>query len=321
MWWSRMNNVILGSGIVGLLAKFILGSNWKIVPFYKSRFFTFSPPLDDNFIIRDEKLDQFVADLQGVPRCPLFVYRCAWSIRGILYPHFDKRLCLDWLTKIFGSQVPTQSEIYLTNRMNLSVYDLRVNEIYQNLLRLYLPELKQEKTKGEISEIGEHYLIRNGVKEEFDNAVSTIPLDILCKLTQRRLELPAKTLHYLHVETSNLDFEGHNQALVVDDVFTFYKVTNIAPRRYMFYCLDKIDNPGLYFRAIIPNDFDILDGTSIERVLPVGEMPKLDWTEAFGIFCVGSCAQHDWCMDVGSCVLRLLRYAQRGHKPAKPRSL
>jgi len=49
-------NIILGSGIIGLLAKLILGQDWKIIPFYRSRYFSFNPALDDNFIIRDEIL-------------------------------------------------------------------------------------------------------------------------------------------------------------------------------------------------------------------------------------------------------------------------
>ena len=44
-------NVIFGAGVVGLIARHVLVGNWQIVPFGRSRFFSFNPPLDDNFMI------------------------------------------------------------------------------------------------------------------------------------------------------------------------------------------------------------------------------------------------------------------------------
>jgi hypothetical protein len=307
-------NVIFGSGIVGLLAKAILGPEWTIVPFYRSRFFTFNPALDDNFIIRDEGLDQFIKDLTGNPSTPVYVYRRAWSISGQLVPEYDAGLCKDWLAKIFGAQIPPQSEVYHANRMDLFVYDIRVNQLYQDLVNANLPELKEEAAKGLITSIGDHHFVRDGKRTDFDNAVSTIPLNALCGLMDRKIDLPSKTLHYLHVETEDLDFEGHNQLLIVDDIMSFYKATNVAPRRYLLYCHEEITDPGVYLMAFM-RKFDILDGTSITEALPMGPTPKLENLEQNGIYCVGSYAQWDWCMDVGSCALRLLNYANRGHKP------
>ena len=64
-------------------------------------------------------------------------------------------------------------------------------------------------------------------------------------------------------------------------------------------------------------DFELLDGTSIVDYLPMGQVPKLDHLEAKGIYSIGSYAQWDWCMDVSSCLLRLLKYSHRGFKPFK----
>ena len=66
-------------------------------------------------------------------------------------------------------------------------------------------------------------------------------------------------------------------------------------------------------------NFEILDGTTLENVIPLGAMPKLEILEKYGIFSVGSYAQWDWCADVGSNILRLLNYASRGHKPKEGR--
>lgn len=308
-------NVIFGSGIVGLLARKILGSSWKIVPFYRSRFFSFNPALDDNFIIHDKQIEPFIKDLYG-RNLPVFPYKRGWSISGQIIGQYDAGLCNDWLNKLFGQAVPPQSEIYHRDRMVLSVYDLRVNQLYQSLVNEYLEELKAESEKGEITEVGQHYFVRNGHREDFDHAVSTIPLHALCDLMKSPVELPTKTIHYLHIETEHLNFEGFNQLLVVDNFFSFFKATNIAPNRYLIYCHEDIPSPGIYFMSLIPK-FDIIDGTTLEKALPLGPTPKLDNLENAGIYCVGSYAQHDWCMDVGSCIMRLLRYAQREFKPAQ----
>ena len=305
--------VIFGSGIVGLLARKILGPTWKIIPFYRSRFFSFNPALDDNFIIHDKQLEPFITDLYG-KSLPLFVYKRGWSVGGHIVPEYDKNLCQDWLAKMFGPDIPPQSEIYHANRMNLFVYDLRVNGLYQALVNEYLEELKAESAKGEVTFIGPHHFIRNGQREDFDNAVSTIPLDALCRLMNITVNLPSKTIHYLHVETESLNFEGFNQLLVADNIFSFFKATNVAKNRYLIYCHEEIPNPGIYFMGFLPK-FDIIDGTSLEHALPMGPIPKLNNLETAGIYCVGSYAQHDWCMDVGSCALRLLKYAGRDYKP------
>lgn len=313
-------NVIFGSGIVGLLAKFLLGPSWKVIPFYRSRFFSFNPALDDNFIIRSNEIDQFVSDVTQTISSPVFIYQRVWSVAGELIKKFDGDLYYSWVYKLFGNDIPSQSQVYFSDRMNLFIYDVRINQLYQALMSQYLDELKAENALGPVTEIGDHYFVRGGKRIDFDNAVSTIPLDGLLGLMQLPHNLQAKTIHYLHVETEELNFEGANQVLVCDQHFDFYKVTNIAPNRYLFYCHNDIQNPGIYLMQFM-RKFDILDGTSIDNAIPIGQIPKLDAIEKRGIYCVGSSAQWDWCMDVGSCMLRLLRYSQRGNKPSTMKEL
>lgn len=307
-------NVIFGSGIIGLLAKLILGSSWKVIPFYRSRFFSYNPALDDNFITYDDELEPFIKELTKEIKPRQFIYRRAWSINGHLLSSWDNAICDDWLHKIFGNDKPPQSSIYYKDKMDLHVYDIRVNELYENLVNMFMPDLKSEAALGSVTEIGDHYFIRNGIKENFDKAISTIPLDALCKLMRTDVSLPARDIHYLHIKTSDLDFESYNQLFVVDPLFDFFKVSNIAPERYMIYCHNEILNPGPYLMNFI-RKFDIIEGTSIKNAIPMGHMPNLSAVDNIGITCVGSCAQWDWCMDVGSCILKLLRYANRGNKP------
>lgn len=309
-----MNNVIFGSGIVGLFAKSIFPT-WKVIPFGRSRFFTFNPALDDNFIIRGEGIDEAIRDISKQPT-RTHLYRRAFDVGGQLFGRFDKGLYDDWTMKIFGSKTPSQTLPYFNNQLDLHIYDIRTNQLYEQLLGRHLTDLKEEYAKGVVTEVGDHYFVRGGVKEEFDNVISTIPLPAMNTLMGLQQELPAKHVHLLHVHTDSLDFEGYNQTLVTDSKFAFYKVTNIAPERYLFYCHEEIPHPGPYLMPLLKN-FDILDGTSIVNYLAMGGIPKLDHLEKKGVFSVGSYAQWDWCMDVGSCLLRLVRYAQRGFKPFK----
>lgn len=310
-----MNNVIFGSGIVGLFAK-ALFPTWKVVPFAKSRFFSFNPATDDNFIVRHEEIDEAIRDITRSPN-RTFLYRRAFDVNGHLFNSYNKDLATDWLAKFFGSRTPPQAEPALSKNMDLTIYDVRCNQLYGELLDRYMAEIKQEHAKGKVTEIGDHYFVRNGVREDFDNAITTIPLNALNGLMGYQQDLPAKPVHILHVQTNALDFEGFNQLLVSDPKLSFYKVTNVAPGRYVFYCHEEIPQPGPYLMALLKNDFEILDGTSITDYLTMGPMPKLEHLEQKGLYSVGSYAQWDWCMDVSSCVLRLVRYANRSFKPFK----
>lgn len=306
-----MTNVIFGSGIIGLLAKAMLGEEWTVIPFKRSRFFSFSPALDDNFIIANDETHEFVRDVSQAIHTEVVSYRRAWSVDGQLIPAWNKILCEAWLAKIFGSQIPPQSLPYYTNRMTLPIYNLQVNKLYSSLLSRYDLALRTEVAKGDVTEIGNHYIIRNGVRTDFDNAISTIPLPALRTLMKLPdLKLPTKSLHYYLVNTPNLDFEGYNQQFVVDAIFDFYRVSQVMPNHYLFYCYNNITSPGQYFMPILQN-FDIIDGTSMTDALPMGPIPQLEFYEKLDIHCVGSYAQWDWCMDVGSCILRLQRLAQR----------
>lgn len=315
-------NVIFGSGVVGLLAKLVLGPDWKIIPFKRSRFFSWNPALDDNFIIGDDELDPFIKDItKSIGNPQRFLYKRAWSVGGELIHRFDSGICSDWLHKVFGSNVPPQASVYMKDRMDVPVYDIRVNKLYISLVNNFINELKEEDAKGSVTEIGPHYYIRNGIKEEYDKAISTIPLNVLCDLMSIDISLPSRNIHYIHLETDKLDFEGVNQLLVVDPIFDFWKATNIAPNRYLLYFHNDVVNYGVYLMNFIER-FEIIDGTMIENAIPVGPMPKLSNIEnEAGIFCVGSYAQWDWCADVGSCILRLLKYANRGNKPQEMRSI
>lgn len=320
-----MNNVIFGSGIVGLIAKKVLAGNWTVVPFGRSRFYSFNPPLADNFITSDKDLDPLVKDLCGDTRT--FTYERAYSKGGQLVSEHDPAVCTEWLNKIFslqggrlsgstggGELVPGQALAYMGKRLSFPVYGARVNQVYQQLQNEFGTMLKAEAAKGQVTEIGKNYYVRGGQKHEFDRAVSTIPLDALLDLmSMDNSRLTYADEHFVLVKSSNIDLEGYNQALVVDAMIDFYRVTNIAPQLYMFCFLNDIPMPGNYLMPII-GAAEIYEGTRISKAIPTGPTPDLSWMDEYGIACIGSYAQHDPFADVGSNMLKLVRMAQKGFK-------
>jgi hypothetical protein len=300
-------NVILGSGLIAMLVKRLLGDEWEVVPCYQSRFFSFNPPLDDNFIVYDKRLDDVMRVLVGT-QPSVFPYKRAWSINGQISSAYDAGLAMAWLHKLFDPP-PSHAELYMRSHLSFMVYQVRLHQLYGNLLEQYRPQLVH--TDRMPTSIAANCISFNdGSRLEFDKVISTVPLNYLLDLMGYRHALQAKPMHYWHVQTSTLDFEGNNQLLVVDPTISFFRVTNIAPERYLFYCHEHVEYPGPYLSAFM-SKFEILDGTSIRDAIPCGERPDLSFLEPLGIFPIGAYAQWDWCLDVGSCLLRLLGYLQR----------
>ncbi len=304
-------NYILGSGVVGLLARFILGDKWSIVPFGRSRFYSWEVPLYENFISRDDEIDALLVDF-GTKSIG-HEYTRAYSFLGDLHFGHQPHLCQSWLNKLFGdTEPPSQSLPYLSTRSKFNIYDIKVNKLYEKLQNIYSQELTNQ---AKLTSIGNHTLNFGGSSIQFDNIISTIPHHALLGLLGFECDLKHVDVHYAHVVSSTLDLEGANQVYVVDPGISFYEVRIIAKNHYLFQFNVDVGDIGLRLLSII-GDCDIVDGTCVRKTIPCGEMPSTDFLADRGIFCVGSDAQHDWCSDVGSNILRLARLSQK----LKPRN-
>lgn len=302
----KSNKIILGGGVIALLAKYILGDDWTIIPFGRSRFYSFMPALADNFIINDPKITDLIENLGGKPRYP---YQIRYSIQGELMP-FSISICDAWLDKVFKGNPPPHATAYYKSRQNFFVYDLRVNKLYQDLQSRYRVELTDRSKIGDVTEIGDHFIRIGNTKHDFEQCVSTIPLHALLPLCNMNgVSLERSPMWMFHIQTNDLDFEGSNQVFVVDQAMDFYKVARIREDRYLFYCNREISQPGPYFMNFMPKGFDIIDGTMIPDAIIMDNKPKVDLGR-LGITCVGSYAEWDWCADVGSCIMSLLRYRE-----------
>lgn len=296
---------ILGSGILGLIAKEMY-PEWEVIPFGRSRHFSFTTPLADNFIHVSDMVGGVIGKLSAVAghiHSVKFIKR-AFSVNGELVSQFDAGLCSAWATKIFGSGFPTHIPAYYSNRMASAIYDLSLTTLYAALLAKYEPYLKAQVAKGEMTAIKEGRLIWGGREVPFEKIVSTIPLQATMRYLDMPLNLKFKPCHFIHMESKTLNLEGANQVLVADQAISFFKVNRVAKDRYIFYCHEDIPNAGGYFMSMI-DDFELLEGTRIDDAIPlsVSDCPIL---ERMGIITVGSAASNDWCEDVGSSIAKLV---------------
>lgn len=291
--------MILGSGITGLLARKILGPDWILIPFKRSRFFSFKPALDDNFVIRDQRLDDFMLSLGARP---LHLYKIVVSCGGQLFTP-TKELIEPWLDRVYGEDRPGHLGPILSKRSVFGVYDIKLNELYQSLCSEYQEDIMRGKALGMIQQIKQGSILIGGRELEMNQCVSTIPLPATQQLLGRELSYESKPIWMYHIATDCLDFEGANQVLTTDGTL-FYKCSNIAPQRYLFYCDAEIPIPGTYFMQFMSR-LDVLDGTVIPDSMIRGPKPELDLT-AWNITCVGAYAEWDAAMDVGTSLMRLL---------------
>jgi hypothetical protein len=303
-------NIIIGSGLNAFLARHILGPEYKIIGAGPSRFYNVNPASTDNFIYASEMLQPLEEQLRALNiDTTRYPYQCCWSNNGELSGGFDRISCSFWLSKVFGLEIPAHLELVYPHRMNFEVYGTRVNQLYAALYKKYYPEMASSKNISDIESIRPHQIVfKDGQVLDFENCISTIPLDDLCNLMDYQLPLSGIDVSAILVETSSLDFEGYNQVFVVDPEIKFFKATQIKEDGFIFYFINKIDNPGLYMTPYM-NDFDLVSGFYYENCIPAGAISETSWLSKFGVIPLGMSAQWDAAMDVSSCLHRIMKIA------------
>lgn len=294
-------NIILGGGLTALIARDILGSNWSIIPIAKSRFYTYKPALDDNHILKDDRTDDYVKYLGGgIP----FLYKTAYSFEGQLY-NYQQQLANLWLSKVYGENIPPQSNAVMSTRKHYFIYSIKANELYTNLMTKYASDIANSLTLGKPNKIENKTIYTDTQAIEYDNIISTIPYEALTKYLNIKYDKQTIPTYYYHIKTDTLDLEGNSEVLICDHQIEFYKVRQLTPDRYLFYCNHELDMPGQYFMQFMPR-YDLLDGTRIIDAIPCGIKPNLKHIEDKQIYCVGKHAQVDPYMCIGSSIKRLL---------------
>jgi hypothetical protein len=239
-------------------------------------------------------------------------YKRAWSDKGQLLANQDGSYIDAWLEKVFGTQAPQHAKAYYTKKDIFQIYNsIRISEIYKSLLDTYLPHIKEMINIGMPTKIENGYIYFGNERRPYNRIISTIPADVLHPITGRKSTFKTKDIHYLHLYTEELDFEGANQVLVCDHGIDFFKVVNIAPNRYLLYFLKDIQHPGTYMQAFLKN-FEIIDGTMVKQALMLGDILDVTSLNRESIYPIGGYAKWDYCQDVGSGILQLLTLLDGG---------
>ncbi|MEM3000671.1 MAG: hypothetical protein QXP41_00565 [Candidatus Nitrosocaldus sp.] len=295
---------ILGSGIVGLLARHILGPGWKIIPFGRSRFYSFNPALANNYFIYHEDLNEIMTSLIQDTK-PLY-YQRAYSYNGELIFSDESFAKLGYIHKVFGEHAHPAAQLLV--RSSSIIYKSTVTSVYDYLMNKYKSEISKSIHEwGNLEKISDHTLKMENGTFEYDYIISTIPLDALYEYVGQYKELPYRDVWYYHVETPRLDFEGASEVLVCDAPYDFYRVDRVGRIEYVFHCLKDLGNPYKYLGAFTNNDIKIIAHTSMKKAFPIGVPPSTKDLEDKHIYPVGAHAQWDVFMDISSCIKRLIK--------------
>jgi len=187
---------------------------------------------------------------------------------------------------------------------------MSVKDLHTILGRKFIDEINQNiKSYGEVFSIDlkEKVIKFRNKSIEFDNIISTIPLDVMCRFTGVNFDLEARDLYVYHLATPSVDLEGAIQCFICDRDIDFYKVQKIGENKYLFWSSMIIEQPYKYFGMCLGYNLDLLEVVKIENAIPVGDPPNLDFLSKSGILCVGSTAQWDDFIDVSASIKRLLR--------------
>jgi hypothetical protein len=288
------NNYIIGSGVVGLLARKIL-PNWGLISQRPSRYYSFDPALADNYITYSKESEDRMK-VVGVGES-IVEYKSPYSISGQLVFQEHGLTGSQYLRKVYGSA--DRGKV----RTHMWIHTIPVSKLYNDLIKEYKSKKVDPTEVVKIDTDKKLIYIKNSKKPvEYDNIISTVPLDVLYKWIGIDAELESKTICYYHIFSENVDLEGSDQSYVVDDSIDFFKVTKIKQNQHLFWSFDQIDNPHNYFGMYLGYSLNIIDSFRVESAMPIGPLPDLRDLEGSGIHCVGSNARWDDFIGIADCI-------------------
>jgi hypothetical protein len=301
-----MANYILGSGIVGLIAKQMY-PEYGIIPFKKSRYYSFEIPLADNHIVYHKAIEPFMSEVCPTDKTPI-IMKSTMSYRGQLINNPPRELLEMYLKKVY-----IEYPDYYINLMKMvySVYQTTVIKLYNKLQSKFQQNINEAiRNYGELVSINtKTKTLRTRSQElEYDKLISTIPLDALAKYCNINITLKSSPVCLYYIESTSTNLESNDICYVADEHIEFFKVVQLNKPNYMFWSKDTIIDPYQYFGSILGYNIEILEPQRISAMINIENPPNLKPFEDIGIYCVGSNAVHDDFLDVSSCILRLLRF-------------
>ena len=301
-------NYIIGSGLIAFLAKMIL-PDYIIIPTGKSRYFKYNVATCDDYIICHKEIDGFIHQFTTQFKAPIVAifFKRALSYCGQLI--FNKNEFINaWIHKVYGNDGnPFTSELI---KFDFFVYNISSTDLFKIIEPICKPHFKdfiQTNDSLNFIDINNKIIYTKHKQLEYENIISTIPLDAMFKYCNIQRELKSKDLHTFVVETESLNFEGASELLVVDDNIDFFKCTRLRETIYQFFSSIEIQNLPSYINLFI-NKYNLLSATVVRKAIPLGDIKQHEELNKYNIYCIGSNAQWDDMVDVSSCILRLLRF-------------
>jgi hypothetical protein len=298
-------NIILGSGVIGLMAKDILG--YDLIPFGRSRFYSISS-FDDNYISSNVELPPSLVDCNDTSFEVTSISYCGNLIKG-KFDDIIKQLVQD---KLFDGIHPAFNSQFLPLK---GVYKTTIKDMYTDLLQKYNKDINNC-----INKYGNLISIDKETKKietttgtyEYDNIISTIPLNALGAY----IDVPSTRYSNLWVyevydSANEIDIEGSTTVYVADKILDlmFVRQSNIFSRTsYKFFTRVKLNDKTKYIQALCNSkNVGVLRDTEIVNAYPSCSPPSITELENNGILCVGKHAQCDFFMDAGSSLKKLYK--------------
>lgn len=300
-----MNNFILGSGLIARIAKDIF-PNYRFIPFGKSRFYNFRVPLAENYIIANNNVCEYIKKYKNINDIlpPVIEYKRPFSLAGDL--HYNSTLALGpYLKKVYGDVDFIASQIL--NKTSFNVY----SDITPSLLYMKLGEEQNKFIFEDLNKYSEINIIdpdahtistKSGIYE-YDQIISTIPLNVLYKYLNLHTELESRKSYITLIQTGMFNFESADELLVADD-FPIYHIIKIFNNTYMIKSLTEMTEVTL--QSIIP-DCKIISNTEVPEYIPL-DAPSLKWLDDCCIKPVGSLARWDDFYDVSTSINALVNF-------------
>lgn len=295
-------NVILGGGVTALFARDILGPQWSIVPIGRSLYYSFDPPLDNNYIIRDDTTDDY---LRGMST-PVFV-KTVFSIEGHLLE--NDTFLNEWLAKKYGDNMPSQAPDYWKHHLGNFAY-FGVTELYRKLQTKYRDELLENSKYGQVISMDLHnrLLKMDGGVIEYENLINTIPMHVILEKTNIQYSIDRRNMWCYHVRTRDIDLEGAMNALIVDPSIDFYQASKIGNEDYIFKSTSEVARPGAIFMAMFKS-CELISETTVPDAIICGSVPQIPEFAAAGITNMGSGVGDD-VLDLGSSLKRIIKFSR-----------
>lgn len=284
-----MNKFILGSGIEALLAKDLLGSDWKIISPGKFN----KNVLVGEYLIYDERIDDYLFSLMGNHN--INYLHNAISVNGSLL--YNNLFFNDYLSRIYNDNITINHISRVIKDFVQIVYNhINVYRLYDKLSQKYTDIIYSKDIK-----IQNHKLIIDNVEYEYDRIINTLPIYVFNKIFGTDIEHVSYDATIVLCSFSN-EVES-DVVYVLDREIPFHKFMKWNGM-YVLFFVGRIDKEP----KII---YDILHNLNIYSVYTIDNYyHEFDLIDHIGndIYMIGRHARNDDAMTISDVVLNLMKF-------------